>query len=37
VHIGGLLGLDSDQIVSRLRETAARHSENEKSVARGTV
>jgi GntR family transcriptional regulator len=37
VHIGALLGLDSDQIVLRLREIAARHSENEESVARETV
>src|SRR5271156_4767445 len=37
VHIGSLLGLDSDQIVLRLRETAARHSEKEESVARETV
>ena len=37
VHIGALLGLDSDQIVLRLRETAARHSENEQSMARETV
>jgi GntR family transcriptional regulator len=37
VHIGGLLGLDIDQIVLRLRETAAQRSENEESVARETV
>jgi GntR family transcriptional regulator len=37
VHIGALLGLDSDQIVLRVRETAARHSENEESVAREIV
>lgn len=37
VHIGALLGLDIDQIVLRLRETAAQRSENEESVARETV
>jgi GntR family transcriptional regulator len=37
LHIGTLLGLDSAQIVLRLRETAARHSDKEESVAGETV
>jgi GntR family transcriptional regulator len=37
VHIGALLGLNSDEIALRLRETAARLSESEDSMARETV
>lgn len=37
VHIGGLLGLNDDEIVLRLREAAARLSEREESVAGETV
>jgi GntR family transcriptional regulator len=33
VHIGTLLGLNNDEIIERVRETAARQAENEVSVA----